>query len=433
MNPHNTPPTSTTDPQPVTLSQNLPADPTAIRAAIEQELAHAPNEFSVIAVIDLIVAYANSLRASDIHIDPNALNLRIRFRIDGILYEVFRLPKILQSMLVSRVKILCGLRTDEHQVPQDGRFKTAFKSLGSIDVRVSIIPTYYGENIEMRLLQTPENSVSLASLGLSAADLTKIEHAMSRPYGMILATGPTGSGKTTMLYTILRTLNKPEVAIMTIEDPIEYSIEGITQIQTNASVGLTFAAGLRSFLRQDPNVIMVGEIRDAETAEIAVNAALTGHLLLSTLHTNDAATTLARLIEFKTEPFLVASTVNLAIGQRLVRKICSYCRIEKTLGDAEYEALTASISVDLLNNYRNYFVGKGCDQCGGSGYSGRVGIYEVLVVDEPIRELIMRRATANELATLAVARGMTTMLYDGLQKAMNGLTTLEEVLRVVRE
>ncbi len=294
---------STINESPVTVSQNIPADPVALRSAIEQELSHQPNDFSFIALIDLLVAYANSLRASDIHIDPNPVNLRIRVRVDGILYEVFRIPKILQSMLVSRVKILCGLRTDEHQVPQDGRFKTAFKNLGAIDVRVSIVPTYYGENVEMRLLQTPTDSVSMVSLGLSPNDLAKIEHAMSRPYGMILATGPTGSGKTTMLYTILRTLNKPEVAIMTIEDPIEYSIDGITQIQTNQQVGLTFAAGLRSFLRQDPNIIMVGEIRDAETAEIAVNAALTGHLLLSTLHTNDAATTLARLIEFKTEPF----------------------------------------------------------------------------------------------------------------------------------
>ncbi len=421
------------DQPPVTVSQNIPADPVALRTAIEQELGHQPNDFSVISLIDLLVAYANSLRASDIHIDPNPLNLRIRVRIDGILYEVFRIPKILQSMLVSRVKILCGLRTDEHQVPQDGRFKTSFKNLGAIDVRVSIVPTYYGENVEMRLLQTPTDSVSMVSLGLSPNDLAKIEHAISRPYGMILATGPTGSGKTTMLYTILRTLNKPEVSIMTIEDPIEYSIDGITQIQTNSQVGLTFAAGLRSFLRQDPNIIMVGEIRDAETAEIAVNAALTGHLLLSTLHTNDAATTLARLIEFKTEPFLVASTVNVAIGQRLVRKICPYCRIEKILSEPEYLALITSIPPTLLGDHRTFYVGRGCEQCGGSGYMGRLGIYEVLVVDEDIRDLIMKRATATELAQTAISHGMTTMLYDGLQKALNGLTTLEEVLRVVRE
>lgn len=405
----------------------------SIKTLIEQELARQPSEFSIARLVDLIVTYASVARASDIHIDPTPDAVRVRFRIDGILTEAFRLHKIIQSVLVARIKILSGLRTDEHQAPQDGRFKTLLKDIGPVDVRVSIMPTYYGENIEMRLLQSPSDTLKLEDMDISPADLAKIQRGLARPYGMILATGPTGSGKTTMLYTILKQLNTPEVSIITVEDPIEYSIEGIEQIQVNPQAGLTFAAGLRSILRQDPNIIMVGEIRDQETAEIAVNAALTGHLLLSTLHTNDASTTLARLTEFKIEPFLIASTVNVAIGQRLVRKICEYCRIPKVITDVEYQSLTESISAEVLGNNRQFYVGQGCAQCGGSGYMGRVGIYEVLVVDDPIREAIMRRGTASEIAALAMQTGMTTMLQDGVRKALEGKTTLEEVLRVVHE
>jgi type II secretory ATPase GspE/PulE/Tfp pilus assembly ATPase PilB-like protein len=285
----------------------------------------------------------------------------------------------------------------------------------------------------MRLLQSPSSRLTLDDLDMAPNDLAQVKHAVNSPYGMILATGPTGSGKTTMLYTILKTLNTPDVSVITIEDPIEYSIPGIIQIPVAPQAGLTFAAGLRSILRQDPNIVMVGEIRDEETAEIAVNAALTGHLLLSTLHTNDAATTLARLTEFKIEPFLIASTVNVAIGQRLVRRLCEACRETKSLTDIEFQSLTESIPADLLGTNRNYFVGKGCKLCGNSGYTGRTGIYEVLVVNDEIRSSIMKRANASEIVAIAIKHGMTTMLQDGIRKAQEGKTTLEEVLRVVHE
>ncbi|HEY1074647.1 MAG TPA: GspE/PulE family protein [Patescibacteria group bacterium] len=405
----------------------------SIKTFIEQELSRQPSEFSIARLIDLLIAYASLTRTSDMHIDPTPENVRVRFRVDGILYDVFSLPKIIQSLLVARTKILCGLRTDEHQVPQDGRFKVLLKDIGTVDLRVSIVPTYYGENVELRLLQSPSEKLTIDGLDMSPSDLAKVKRAMTRPYGMILATGPTGSGKTTMLYTILKTLNTPDVSVITIEDPIEYSIDGIEQIQINPQSGLTFAAGLRAILRQDPNIIMVGEIRDEETAEIAVNAALTGHLLLSTLHTNDAATTLARLTEFKIEPFLIASTVNLAIGQRLVRLLCPYCRIPKTITEAEYQSLAEVIPIAFLGDNRQFFAAQGCEQCGQSGFIGRTGIYEVLLVDDAIREAIMRRANANEIVALAMQKGMTTMLQDGFRKALEGKTTVEEVLRVVHE
>lgn len=404
-----------------------------IRRRIEEELGRQQGDFSIIRLIDLLITYASNLHASDIHVDPTPTHLRVRFRVDGILQEIFSLPKILQSLFVTRIKILCGLRTDEHQVPQDGRFKIMQRETGPIDLRVSIVPTYYGENVELRLLQSPSDSFQLEDMDLAAADFAKLVHGITRPYGMILATGPTGSGKTTMLYTVLKRLNTPGVSIITIEDPIEYSIDGIEQIQVSSESGLTFAAGLRAILRQDPNIVMVGEIRDEETAGIAVNAALTGHLLLSTLHTNDAATTLARLTEFKIEPFLIASTVNVAIGQRLLRTICPYCRVAKVLTDAEYQSLIESIPAELLGGNRQFYIGQGCAICGGSGYMGRTGIYEVLVVNDPIREAIMRRASASEIAAIAVQGGMTTMLQDGLRKALEGKTSLEEVLRVVHE
>lgn len=406
-----------------------------MRQLVEQELSRSPADFSVTRLIDYLIGYATFIHASDIHVDPTPSNVRIRFRIDGIMHEVFTLPRIIQSILVSRIKILAGLRTDEHQRPQDGRFKTVLKirDVGPIDVRVSIAPTYYGENVEMRLLLSPSENFSLNDLDMSPSDLAKVERAIKRPYGMILATGPTGSGKTTMLYTILKTLNTADVAIITIEDPIEYSVEGIEQIQVNPQTHMTFADGLRSILRQDPNIIMVGEIRDQETAEIAVNAALTGHLLLSTLHTNNAVTTLTRLTEFKIEPFLITSTVNIAIGQRLVRRICPYCRTAKVLTDAEYNSLIESVPAETVGNNRQFYVGAGCAQCNNSGYSGRVGIYEILELDDVIREAVMRRANSSEIMDNAIKNGMTTMVQDGVRKAVEGKTTIAEVLRVIHE
>lgn len=391
------------------------------------------SKLSVIRLLDAIIETANNLKASDAHLDPAGKFLHVRFRVDGVLQEAVALPKELHAELISRIKILSGLRTDEHQAAQDGRFRIQTQSGQPIDVRVAIVPTYYGENAVLRLLSDNAEEFSLKSLGFSAINQQKIINAIRKPYGMVLATGPTGSGKTTTLYTLIKMLNTKEVSIITIEDPIEYSIEGINQIQVNARTQLTFANGLRSILRQDPNIIMVGEIRDAETAGIAVNTALTGHLLLSTLHTNDSATTLPRLLDMHIEPYLIASTVNIAIGQRLVRKICSSCKKAKDLSPSEFKSLTDVLPLNLVGKHQTFFKGMGCEACGNTGYSGRVGVHEVLVIDPTIREALLRKATASEIKTLAVQQGMVPMLVDGIEKAKLGITTLEEVLRMLYE
>ena len=367
---------------------------------------------STLGVVDLVrnlLAEAKNRGASDIHIAPGISDVRIRMRVDGVLSDFLRTPLILHGEIVSRIKVLSGLRTDEHQAAQDGRFRFTFPDTEEFfDIRVSIVPAYYGEHIVLRLLRDTALHHSLSSLGFSAADEKKIAAATERSQGMILSTGPTGSGKTTTLYAILKALNTEDVSIVTIEDPVEYAITGIEQIQVNARTGLTFANGLRSILRQDPNIIMVGEIRDHETAGIAVNTALTGHLLLSTLHTNDAATTLPRLLDMGIDPYRVASTVSIAIGQRLVRTLCSQRKKGKTKGD-------------------------GCDVCQGSGYKGRTSINEILVADPDIRAAIMKKASAAELRAIAIKNGMTTMQEDGFKKAEEGITTKEEVLRVIHE
>ena len=387
---------------------------------------------SIIHLVDSLILDAYKNRASDVHLDPEPSDLRVRLRIDGILHEAFTFPKEIHSEVLSRIKVLSGLRTDEHQAAQDGRFKLTFDK-ADVDVRVSIAPTFYGENAVMRLLAEQAEAFTLEGLGFIDNDLVKIQKAIKKPYGMILVTGPTGSGKTTTLYTILKMLNTPEVSIVTIEDPIEYSITGIEQIQVNSRTGITFASGLRSILRQDPNVIMVGEIRDEETAGIAVNAALTGHLLLSTLHTNDAPTTLPRLLDMKIEPFLIASTVNIAVGQRLVRKICQDCKTKKTITDAELKSLTDVLPANIIGKNREFYYGKGCNKCDNRGYKGRVGIHEVLDIDNDIREAIIRHADASEIKKIAIKNGMTTMLEDVYKKATAGITTIEEILRVIHE
>ena len=374
---------------------------------VEEELNKGAN-ISIINLVDRLIEKAHASRASDIHIDPLAKNVRIRFRVDGVLANVYSFPKEINNEIISRIKILSKLRTDEHQATQDGRFRYVFSEEKDrqnefIDFRVSIMPTHHGENAVLRLLVDKNEELTLKDLGFSENDIQKIKKAIKKTSGMILSTGPTGSGKTTTMYALIKMLNSPEVSIITIEDPIEYAVSEIKQIQVNARSGLTFANGLRSILRQDPNIIMVGEIRDAETASIAVNTALTGHLLLSTLHTNDAATTLPRLLDMGIEEYLIASTVSVAIGQRLVRKICKECKR------------------------------KGCGECGNTGYKGRMCINEVLVADNEIREAILRRASADEIKKIAIKNGMTTMLEDGLQKVKNGFTTVEEVLRVVHE
>ncbi len=393
----------------------------------------ASSTVSIIELVAAIVEEAQARHASDIHIDPSRDGLRVRLRIDGVLHEVFQLPKNIHAEIIARVKVLAGMRTDEHQSTQDGRFRYNFKNGDTLDIRVSIAPTYQGENVVLRLLSDNAANHTLDMLGFSAADRQKILTAIKRPYGMILSTGPTGSGKTTTLYTLIKMLNAPELSIVTIEDPIEYAVEKVEQIQVNARVGLTFANGLRSILRQDPNIIMVGEIRDAETAAIAVNTALTGHLLLSTLHTNDAATTLPRLLDMGIDAYLVASTINIAIGQRLVRKICTNCKKQSVITKAAEETLSAVPLKTPVKQGDIFYSGAGCEACGGTGYSGRLCISEVLVADNAIREAILRKASAADLRKIAIVSGMTTMLEDGFAKARAGGTTIEEILRVVYE
>jgi type II secretory ATPase GspE/PulE/Tfp pilus assembly ATPase PilB-like protein len=400
--------------------------------AVEKELAKSPGTIGIISLVNALVESAFKSRASDIHIDPAEKKINVRFRIDGVLHEFYSFPKEIQSEVISRIKVLAGLRTDEHQAAQDGRFRLTLENT-NVDIRVSIAPTYYGENVVMRLLAEQAEAFTLETLGFQDADLEKVKRNIKKPYGMILATGPTGSGKTTTLYTVLKMLNTKEVSIITIEDPVEYAIEGIEQIQVNPRTGLTFASGLRSVLRQDPNIIMVGEIRDEETAGIAVNAALTGHLLLSTLHTNDAPTTLPRLLDMGIEPFLIASTVNIAIGQRLVRKICPDCKTKKQITADELKSLSAVLSPQVLADHRTFYYGAGCATCDQSGYRGRIGIHEVLEMDDEVRGALMRNADASEIKRIAVKNGMTLMIEDGFKKAVNGVTTIEEILRVIHE
>jgi type II secretory ATPase GspE/PulE/Tfp pilus assembly ATPase PilB-like protein len=409
-----------------------------LKMAVEEESRKPPEIASIVDIIQNLLILGYYSRASDIHLQPRENYLVVRFRIDGITYDFFQIPIELRDELILRIKILSNLRIDEHFSAQDGRFRFYLDSekQNYFDVRVSIMPTYYGENAILRLLVSPHEKFTLENLGLSSRDLEEIKKAISKPYGMILVTGPTGSGKTTMLYTILNTLNTEGVHIITIEDPVEYAIEGVTQIQVNPQTDLTFGKGLRAILRQDPNIIMVGEIRDEETASIAVNAALTGHLLLSTLHTNDAPGAVVRLLEFNIEPYLIASTVNIVIGQRLVRKICNYCKKEREIKSVEIEDLSRLLperTLKELFSIKNVFYGEGCKNCNQSGYLGRTGIYEVLSISDEIRELILKKASSSEIKDKAIELGMTIILEDGIKKVISGITTIEEVLRVTHE
>ena len=394
-----------------------------------------PGPVPIIEFVKFAIEEAYHLRASDIHIEPTEIDVKIRLRIDGILHDHCSFPKTILSEVISRIKVLSHLRTDEHQAAQDGRFRMTIEDGSHIDIRVSITPTYYGENAVLRLLADHSSQFTLAMLGFNKNDQEKIIRAISQPHGMILATGPTGSGKTTTLYTIIKILNKKEVSIITIEDPIEYAIPGITQIQINHHSNLNFASGLRSILRQDPNIIMVGEIRDPDTASIATNTALTGHLLLSTLHTNDSATTLPRLLDMGIDAYLVASTVNVAIGQRLVRKICDHCKTSHVLTEAEKKNLLLSLPQRLRQkDFGNTFYrGEGCKKCDQTGFKGRVGIYEVLEVSPAVREAILNRMSSVFIRNIAIEEGMTTMFEDGLLKAAAGQTSLSEVLRTINE
>jgi len=390
-------------------------------------------KLSVIKLVDTLIQQSYRLRASDIHLDPEENLLKVRLRIDGVMHDSFVLPKSIHQEVITRIKVMASMRTDEHQTAQDGRIRVTIEEK-NFDIRVSIAPTYYGENCVMRLLSGGDQAFALKDLGFSDENLEKIERAITKPYGMILATGPTGSGKTTTLYTILQKLNTKEVVIITVEDPIEYSIGGLEQIQVNERTGLTFAKGLRFILRQDPDIIMVGEIRDDETAGIAVNAALTGHLMLSTLHTNDSTTAIPRLLDMGVEPFLITSTLNVAIGQRLVRQLCGSCKKKKKLTKAEIDNLKRFVSEKIIaaNEGADFYAAVGCNECSG-GYKSRIGIHEVFEIDSGIRELIVQKASGDKIREAAIKSGMITMLEDGFKKAVAGVTTLEEVLRVFYE
>jgi type IV pilus assembly protein PilB len=392
-------------------------------------------EVPVVNLVNAILRHGYESNASDIHIEPRERLSLLRFRIDGIMHDIASLPKSVHELVVARLKILAKLKIDEHFAAQDGKMREVLNS-ETVDIRVSVAPIVEGEKVVMRLLAEKGRSFNLENLGLAKEDYEKVKKAARQPWGMILATGPTGSGKTTTLYSILKTLNTRDVNICTIEDPVEYDIEGVNQIQVNPKTNLTFAAGLKSISRQDPDVILVGEIRDNETAGIAVNAAMTGHLLLSTLHTNDAATSLPRLLEMSVEPFLIASTVNLIMAQRLVRKICPKCIMSYA---AEIPELKKKLPPAIFNKYFSglktirFYKGKGCPTCRKTGYLSRIGIFEVLEMQDNIRELIMTKANADEIEKLAVKNGMITMFEDGIKKMISGVTTLEEVLGAVRE
>lgn len=405
-------------------------------------------DLPVVRIVDTLLEYSIIEGASDIHIEPEEKNVLVRYRIDGILRNVMVLPKSVHSGITARIKILSNLKVDEHRLPQDGRFKIATNEY-KVAFRVSILPTFDGEKIVLRLLNEKAQVLTLEQLGFQPTPLEAIKRNISKPHGVILVTGPTGSGKTTTLYTVLNILNTPEVNISTIEDPIEYRMPHVNQSQVNTKIGYTFASGLRAFLRQDPDIIMVGEIRDQETAEIAIHAAMTGHLVLSTIHTNDAATTMPRLSKMGVPSFLIASTVNVIIAQRLVRKICPNCiqsynldsetikELEKQL-DIESILKTLEKEKTIMNAKKGlgsllFYRGKGCKNCNNTGYKGRIGIYEILENNETISSLMLRNADANEINKELHNENIISMVEDGFIKAKNGITTIEEVLRVTKE
>lgn len=393
-----------------------------------QELQEATNEAPVVTLVNAVLADAAKRGASDIHIEPYEKIFRIRFRVDGVLHEIMNPPLRLKNPLISRLKVMANLDIAERRLTQDGRIKLKMGNGQELDIRVSVLPTLFGEKIVMRLLDKANLQLDMTKLGFDPQTLKDFQDAIHKPYGMILITGPTGSGKSTTLYSALSDLNKTDVNISTAEDPVEYNLMGINQVQVREEIGLNFAACLRSFLRQDPDIIMVGEIRDLETAQIGVKAALTGHLVLSTLHTNDAPSTIDRLINMGVEPFLLTSSINLIAAQRLVRKICAIC---KEPVEVSPEALI-NIGVDPAEvsvGFQPYH-GKGCGNCNQTGYRGRLALYEVMVLHEAVKELILRGASAADLKREAVKLGMSTLRMAALQKVRDGLTTIEETVRV---
>lgn len=399
-----------------------------------KQIAQIIKEAPIAKIVATILEYAVTSRASDVHIEPLDDRVRVRYRIDGILYDRLSLPKSVQEAVISRIKVLSEMKIDEHRTPQDGRFN--FKAGDQeVDLRISVLPTVHGEKIVMRLLRKSGGIPTLAELGLGGTALKNLEAAMLRPHGIIIVCGPTGSGKTTTLYSVLSRLNTPRVNISSLEDPVEYEMPGVNQVQINPAVGLTFASGLRAFLRQDPNIILVGEIRDGETTDLAIQAALTGHLVFSTLHTSNAAGALPRLIDLGAEKFLLASTMNALVGQRIVRKICSHCKApynpEAPVVAELKTALGTLFPKDMTNGV--LYKGKGCTECGDSGYVGRIGIFEVLPITEKIAKQTLEHPDADAIEHEAVAAGMITMKQDGYLKVLAGITTMDEVLRVAQE
>lgn len=416
-----------------------------------EDLAKVAAGLPVIRVVDTLLKHAILQQASDIHIEPEEKEVHVRYRIDGVLHDAMSLPKDVATGLVARIKVLSNLKLDEHRLPQDGRFKITSDQY-KISFRVSILPVFDGEKIVMRLLDESSKGLTLEKMGLHPVALEVVQREINKPNGMILVTGPTGSGKTTTLYTIMDILNQPEVNVSTVEDPVEYRMPRVNQTQISSKIGMTFAAALRALLRQDPDIIMVGEIRDQETLEIAMHAAMTGHLVLSTLHTNSAAATLPRMLDMGAEPFLIASTVNVIIAQRLVRRLCVECRATYVMDTKELATLGKIYNLEeIFAHLKNDKVGKkfigeakdfstvqfykavGCEQCGNEGYKGRNGIYEVLEMSTEIRKLVTQEATTEALNEQARKEGMATMVDDGFLKVIQGTTSLEEVMRVTKE
>lgn len=414
----------------------------------EDGLKKMAEEIPVIRVVDTFLEYAIFEKASDIHIEPQENAVIVRYRIDGVLHDVMTLPKVIQSAIGARIKVLSNLKIDEHRLPQDGRFKVE-KDGYKFSLRVSTIPVFDGEKVVIRLLDESAKAASLEDLGFEKQELDIITRNIKKPHGMLLVTGPTGSGKSTTLYTVLSMLNTKSVNISTIEDPVEYRIVGANQVQVNPKIGLNFAMGLRALLRQDPNIIMIGEVRDKETAEEAVHAAMTGHIVFSTLHTNDAASALPRLLDIGVEPFLIASTINAVLAQRLVRVICKDCKQELKLDENAAAALSKQFHLEKLMKVlvarglatektkslteMKFYKGQGCDKCNHSGYRGRIGLHEVLEVTPAIGEMIMGHKSAQEIQDQAEKDGMVLMWEDGFLKAAKGITTIEEILRVSKE
>jgi len=383
----------------------------------------------VIRIVNSVLIEALRRHASDIHIEPMEKKIRLRYRVDGVLYENPSPPKGVQSAISSRIKIMANLDIAERRVPQDGRFK--IKALGKeVDIRVSYLPTVHGEKIVMRILDKTALAPSLEALGLDPKPFEDLKFAIGKPHGMLLVTGPTGSGKTTTLYSALQEVNNEDVNIITVEDPVEYQLGGINQVQTRAEVGLTFAAGLRSILRQDPDIVMIGEIRDGETASIAVQAALTGHLVLSTLHTNDAAGAIARMAYMGIEPFMLSSSLVMTQAQRLYRKLCPFCKKEIEL---PVETLRHNHLKPELFEGSTFFTATGCPKCGGVGYKGRGALMEILLLDDDIKATILKTSEATAIREIAMEKGMTTLREVGLQKVRDGITTIDEVIRVTGE